>query len=57
MFRSSMYGIRRYQFFHLKHVSKLPFISESDRNTSIAFGRDIIHFIINLCLLWPSSAA
>lgn len=39
---------------HFKHVFKLPFISAGDGDTSIAIGGNIIHFIINLCLLCTS---
>lgn len=39
---------------HFKHVFKLPFISAGDGDISIAIGGNIIHFIVNLCLLCPS---
>lgn len=48
MFRSSMYVMRKCQFF----ILKLPFISASERRTphSIRW-KQIICYIVNLCLL------
>lgn len=40
---------------HFTHVFTLPFISGSDADTPVALGGNIIHFVVNLCLLCCSS--